>query len=140
MSRSLKDKLTTEVCESLIRQSPDKSNSGKYLWPIYYWQILSAFAEASFKEAWQNAVTAKVVSPDEELRQLGAGEHLLTDSKLFSAMVTVSKPRTTFDRELFIDTVAKKYKLDKVKLVALAESCKTQGNPALTKRVVEAAS
>lgn len=138
MLRSLKEQLVKQVTDNADR-NPDRTNAGKYLWAIFYWQVLSDTADKAFKEAWESAVTAKVLDPDEKLRELGAGEHLLADSNSFSALVSVSKPRSDFDREAFIDAIAKKYKIEKAKLTALATSCTKQGKPSLKKRVVEAA-
>lgn len=138
MLRSMKEKLVEQVTRNLGLLTPDRSNSGKYLWPIFYWQVISDTADKAFKEAWEAAVVAKVIGPDEKLRELGPGEHLLADSNSFSALVSVSKPRSDFDREAFIDAIAKKYKIERAKLVALASSCTKQGNSSLRKRVVEA--
>ena len=138
MSNSIKDRLTAQVTKNLGLIAPDKSNIGKYLWPIFYWQVISEVADAAFKEAWNAAANAEVFDEDNKLRELGTGEHLLADSDSFSALISVSKPRMNFDREAFIGAVAKKYKIPADKLEALAETCKVKGNASLTKRVVEA--
>ena len=137
---TLREKIQKDLIAAKLTRAPqDKSNVGPTIWPIFYWQVVEDIASKGLKQAWEAAATEGVVNSDDQLRALGEGEHLVVDSNHFSVLASVSKPRLNFDRDLFLDKVAKKYKLDKAKLMALAESCKVEGKAALSKRVVEAA-
>ena len=137
---TLREKIQQDLAASVLTLKPqEKGNTGRTIWPIFYWQVVEDIASKGLKQAWEAAATEGVVNSDDQLRALGEGEHLVVDSNHFSVLASVSKPRLNFDRDLFLDKVAKKYKLDKAKLMVLAESCKVEGKAALSKRVVEAA-
>lgn len=137
---TLRDKIEQDLIASAAARMPvDKSNAGSTLWPIFYWQVVEEIASKCRKQGWEVAWSEGVVPNDDQLRARGAGEFLIIDSNHFSALASVTKPICRFDRDLFLEKVAKKYKLDKEKLAALAESCKTGGKAALSKSVVEAA-
>src|SRR4051812_16015247 len=85
---------------------------GPYFGPIYFWQEIRKYSEASYEAAWKLTQKAKVVPDDDALRDLGQGEHIIADSRVFSFIAKIDKPRDAFDPEKFIQVVAKKYKLD----------------------------
>ena len=137
---TLRDQIVKDLEASAMDRAPtEKSNAGKVLWPIFFWQVVEEVATKLRKQSWEVASTEGVVKSDDQLRALGEGEHNVLDSNHFSVLASVTKPRMLFDRELFIANVAKKYKLDVGKLTVMAEACKIENKPALSKRIVEAA-
>lgn len=134
--RMIEDAILTQMTSILGKSG--KSNQ-KYLNVIYFWQEVSALADVGLKEAWREAQESGMVPSDNDMRALGEGDHMVVDTQHFSVLAKVSKPRANFDRDLFIAHLVKKYKLQKARLEALAETCKVPSKRALSKSVVEAA-
>src|SRR5262249_15723758 len=127
MKFTLRTKIERDLVQSGLKQAPvDSSNNAHYIWSIFYWQVVSENATKALKSAWERAVADGVVENDDQLRALGAGEHMLIDTNHFSVLASITKPRMLFDRDLFVEKVARKYKLEKSKLRAMAEECKVE--------------
>jgi hypothetical protein len=136
--------LRQKIASGLIKLIPvvktykeHKANSGLDI--LYFWQEISVFADNALKESWRSCQERGVIPSDDDMRALGEGEHIVIDSQLFSVLAKVSKPSERFDRDLFIATLVRKYKLNKAKLEAVADSCKVPCKASLSKSVVEAA-
>lgn len=113
---------------------------GVFFATIFLWQEVKKYSESALEAAWKTAVAAKVVSEDEDLRDLGQGEHIISDSRLFSFIAKVDNPRQSFDQEAFIRRVATKYKLDPDALAKIAVECVKDSKPPLSKRILEVGS
>ena len=135
--------LRKKICDAVVHLGdtvmPKPKGNLKVLDVIYYWQEVSTHADKQLKSAWLSAQEAGLVKTDDDMRALGEGEHIVVDSQAFSVLAKVSKPRELFDRDLFIATLVKKYKLERGRLEAIAENCKVPCKPSLSKSVVEAA-
>lgn len=110
---------------------------GPYFGTIYYWQEIKKHAESALETSWKLAQKSKVIPDDDDLRDLGAGEHIIADSKQFSFIAKVDRPRQNFDPEQFIQLVAKRYKLSAPDLTKMAAGCLKDSKPPLTKRILE---
>jgi hypothetical protein len=136
---SLKLKIVNAVIKLAPQVMPKPKSNTKCIDVIFYWQEVLSLAEDEVKAAWRAAQEVGLIPSDDDMRALGEGEHIVVDSQLFSVLAKVSKPSERFDRDLFIATLVKKYKLEKARLEAIAESCKVPSKAALSKSVVEAA-
>lgn len=117
----------------------DKGNLGAVLFELFVWQYVENAAKRRRERAWKSAQdVGSVIPKDEELRKMALGEHIVAESDLFSCVVKIGEPRMTFSRDEFIKRVAAKYKLSVKNLAMLADECKVESEPVLTKRVVEA--
>lgn len=116
-----------------------KSNVGKYLSDIYTWQETIKYAKERYDEAWKKAqLNGGPIADDDNLRELGKGEHIVTESNSMSCIVTVQDPRRNFSKEKFIALIAKQHKIPVAELESLAERAYKETAPPLSKRVVEA--
>ena len=117
--------------------NPDrKSNTGALLFEIYTAQELATLAEKKAEAAWAQLEEQGLIPSDDKLRR-EEGERIVVESGHLSAMVKVSAPRQTFDKEAFITAVCRKYKLPVAAVTALADSSKKAGKAALGKKVLE---
>jgi hypothetical protein len=117
--------------------NPDKSNIvGRFLFDIFVWQELERYSSMHHKRAWEEAVAEGIVPPDDTLRMF-VGETIVRNSDHFAVRVNVQPPHSLFDLDEFVNRVARKWKLPKNKLRRLAEECKTNSKPILSKRVIE---
>lgn len=142
--------ITEAVC-SLIRSDSRTrimrvvrgDNYGPHLSELYFWETVHKLAEQELKAAWARAQSPHSASAfmesDEELRAAGPGEHIVVESKQFTLVAKVTKPVDRFDPEAFIAHVARQFKISPVKLRAIADQCKRQSKPSLSKRILEAA-
>jgi len=138
IKQSIISLLTTNLnSSSKIIKRYKEDDLGPYFGTIYYWQEIKKFSEAAHEAAWKTARAAKVIKEDDDLRDLGSGEHIIADSKLFSFIVKVDAPRKNFNRERFISVVAKRYKLNEAELAKIAADCFDDGTPPLSKRILE---
>lgn len=138
----LQTKLHGAVAEALAKlRNPDRgSNTGKFLFDIFVWQEVSSLADKRLRDAWKAAqVESSVVEPDDVLREKGPGDHITEETDHFSLYVKISEGRKAINRDLFIEKVAKRYKLKVADLEKIAETCRVEGTRACTKRVLEAA-
>lgn len=138
MGTTLKDKLCAAL-ESMVKivKPRDRTNAGPYLFDIWVYQEMCAFAEAKLKAAWKVAQDNGVISDDDTLR-LAAGETIVAESDKFSCVATVAAPGERFDKDVFIAKLAKKFKLEPSDIEAVMENSKLTNKAALTKRVLEA--
>ena len=113
-------------------------NLDPYFGRIWLAQELKSWAESELKAAWSAAQDDGLIEPDDELRAKGRGTHLVSDSASFSCTAKIDSPRGGFDKEQFILAVAKQYRIPLEELNAMAEGCKKDGTPPLTKRILEA--
>lgn len=117
--------------------NPDrKSNVGTALYNVFIWQEIASIAEKEEKEAWAELDASRLIPTDDRLRQT-EGERIEAESKHFSLLVKVSKPRQTNDIDAFIALVAKKHKIPKSTLEAYAELTKKVSKASLSKKVLE---
>ena len=124
--------------QKFVKRPDGKDNKGSYLGEIFTWQEVSKFADDHLKQAWKAAQENGLIPADDDMREkYDNDEHIVTESNAFSCIVTVGKPRESFDQEKFIGEVAKKYKIDPVRLATLAATCKKEGKAPLTKRIRE---
>lgn len=118
--------------------NPDRSNSGKQLWNVYFWQVVAELAEAREKAAWESVQGSDgLVDDDEALRALTIGEHIAAESNKFSVLVKVSTPRKNLDRDKMVQELARKFRIASDKIEAVIEKCKVPGKASLQKRIVE---
>jgi hypothetical protein len=138
----LSHKLQKRVTDLLTTFVPLRKgdNKGSYLADIWVAQEIERQADKALAQAWKRAQDDGVVADDDEMRALGVGDHLVSESNDFSVTAKVAKGREIFYKGVFIAAVSKKYKIDIVKLNELAEKCVSNGKLPLTKRVVEAPS
>jgi hypothetical protein len=127
-----------EDIAKFVKRPDSKHNIGATLGEIFTWQTISDIADKKLKGAWTAACADGIIPADDDMRdKYDQDEHIVTESNKFSCIVTVGKPRENFDREKFIGEVARKYKLDPVRLSKLAEDCVKEGKAPLTKRIRE---
>lgn len=142
MSDTIKTKLT-EALKMLLAPSSriirvfKEDDLGPYFGPIYFWQEIKKYAESAHEAAWKTAQKAKVVPDDDALRDMGEGEHIIADSRLFSFIAKVDKPRDAFDLEKFCSVISKRFKVDEAALSKLAADCQKQSKSPLSKRILE---
>jgi len=138
IKQAIIDLLNTNLNTSskIIKRFKD-DDLGPYFGTIFYWQEIKKFSEAAHEAAWKIAQKAKVAPEDDDLRDLGNGEHIISDSKLFSFIVKVDNPRKTFDQEAFIEQISRKYKLNVAELSKIAATCMKDSKPPLSKRILE---
>lgn len=139
MRMTIKQQVETllETVAGLPTLHPTNSSTASNLTSILVWQETLRIAAAKFKAAWDYPQSEGILPTDDVMRQLGEGEHVVERAGNIVLMAKVSKPREGFDRDLFIRRVAKKYKLPISDIEELAEASYTEGNPSLSKRVVE---
>jgi hypothetical protein len=117
--------------------NPDrKSNVGTLLFEVYTAAELANLAEKKAEQAWEQLEVQGLIPSDDKLRR-EEGERIVVESGHLSAMIKVSAPRQTFDKEAFITAVCKKYKLPVAAITALADGAKKVGKAALSKKVLE---
>jgi hypothetical protein len=137
----LKEKLTVAAIERIAPNPERKRNTPKssILYRLCLWNHICAMATKESKNAWKAAAEAGVLKDDEELRDkyVGKGQAIVAESEYFSCVVEVRNPGTTFDKDMFIEKVAAKFKIDRLKLEAIAEDCKEPTKPSLSKKVLE---
>lgn len=104
-------------------RNPDTSNIGGILGEAYLWDTIRDLAASKSKEAWSHLEKEKLIPSKEKLREDVGSEKCLVSSDNFSLVAKVSAPRENFDKDAFIDLVAKKYKIDKHKLVEASQTC-----------------
>ena len=146
-TKSLKERIATDLYnagERVLRALPGpksgkaKDNLAPYLAEVFYWQEVVSMASASLKEAWARAQEPKGPLPgDDDMRGLDFGDNTVTSAGPFVVVAKVSQPKSMFDKEAFIATVAKRYKISEDRLKDLADKAVKESKPSLSKRVVE---
>lgn len=120
--------------------NPDaSSNSGSFLGPVFLWETIHNIAQDKMKKAWTNLAENNLIPADDTLRDKVKGDEVIISSPSFALQVKVTQPRESFDQTLFIDKAAKKFSIDKHKLMELAAQCKKSSRAPLSKKVVEIA-
>jgi hypothetical protein len=139
MSATLKEKFHAMLdgLAKIVRPRRDTSNAGPFLYDIWFYQEMEAFACDRGKIAWKKAQDGGIIPDDDEMRKK-TGETIIVDSDRFSCVATVASPAERFDKELFITNLVKTLKLDRAKVEAIAERSKKKNKAQLTKRVIEA--
>jgi hypothetical protein len=138
---TVKDRLFERLLElpGKVLKARNGDNLGPVLGEIFVWQEVARYAKGALDSAWKAAVDGDIIDNDEVLRAEGPGEErILSESNSFSIIAKVDKPRKTFSRDKFIAEVARKFKLDRARLDALAETCMSESAAPLHKRVLEA--
>ena len=113
------------------------SKNEKLLAEVFLWQEIARIADENLKSAWKNA-QIEFINNDDELRLLGKGDHIAAEAGNLSCDVKVSNGRYYPDVEAFIKAIVETYKAPLGGVVALAEKSKKEGNPSLSKRILEA--
>lgn len=113
-------------------------NRDPILADIFIAQEAKAWADKRLKKAWAAAQAEGVVPDDRDLREFGKGEHIVCDSSQFSCIVAVQSPRDNFNKELFIEAVSEKFKINASKLKGLADCCVSKSAAPLSKKILEA--
>ena len=115
-----------------------KNSAVARLHEVFIWQTICKIAMSRLKQAWKT-VQPTYMPEDEELRDKGEGDYILVECGPYSGTVNISQGRQMFSKDLFIDAVARNYKIDRAKLALLAETCYTRSKRSVEKRVVEVA-
>jgi hypothetical protein len=139
--QTVKEQITAgldKLVESL--KAPElRKNEGAFYVHTFLWQELSSVADDKLKKAWASAQgQGGVIETDDEMRDRGEGEHIVSESGSFSCVAKVTKPRKVFDRDEFITKAALAFKVKPAKVIALLESCSKDGKAPLNKRILEA--
>jgi hypothetical protein len=118
----------------------DRSNVGQQLYDIFYWQEVLHKATEELKHAWDRAQRQEggLIDTDEDLREMGKGEHIVTESEKFTCVVTVQDPRRNLNPSALIEEVCKKFKTKPQVVEGLIETAKLPTKAPLQKRIVEA--
>jgi len=143
MTEKCKDRLTAQLDQLAAINGPvlkikRGDNQGPLLGAIFLWQETVKEAKERLESAWKAAVDADIIPDDDSLREK-KGETIITESDQFSCVAEVEKPRKVFNRDKFIDAVAKKFKIDRARLdaIAVASPCTTDSKAPLSKRILE---
>lgn len=134
---------TRERIETWLKNVPryrGNSNSAKVYHEIYVWQELSRIADEACEAAWSVAQENKLIKSDDKMRDLGPGDHIVSEAENFSCTAKVAKPGLSLNKELLVETLAKKFKTNELKILAILTDCSEETKPRLTKRIMEAAS
>ncbi|MCI0557510.1 MAG: hypothetical protein MN733_03365 [Nitrososphaera sp.] len=119
------------------RNPDEKDNQGAFLGPIYLWSVVADIAKDRISSAWKSLEENGLIPADDALRTQISGEEVITSSPSFALQVKVTNPRSTFDKDMFIECASVKFKIDKHKLVELAATCNKSSKSPLTKKVIE---
>lgn len=139
--RSLRAGIESQLIQILASPiNSDRSNSGKLLWTVYFWQVVAELAAKREKAAWAEIQKAGgLVDDDDKLRTLSSGEHIAAESTKFTVIVDIGSPQRRFNAEKFAERAARRFRTTVALVTALIEDCKLPGkNPTLSKRVIEA--
>ena len=116
----------------------DASNIGQTLYDIFFFQEVIEYAEIQLRKYWAAAQGEhRPIDTDDELRKLGKGEHIVAESDKFSCVVTVNNPRLSLDKDAFIASISRKFKLKRDVLDKLADASKKRSRAPVQKRVLE---
>lgn len=116
---------------------PDKSAVGTLLFRLFMWQELERYAAQMLKQAWLTAQSdGGICEVDDALRGSPLGEREICSSKTFCLMVELKKPATRLDMDSFMQALARKFRTDVGTVAAIADKCRVENKPSLTKRVV----
>jgi hypothetical protein len=136
----LKEKLHAMLdgLAKVVKPKRDTANAGSFLYDIWFFQEMEAFACDRLKIAWKVAQDQGIIPEDDDLRKK-QGETIVVDSDRFSCVATVASPAERFDKEVFIDNLVATFpKLKRADVEAVAERSKKKNKAQLTKRVIEA--
>lgn len=134
---TVKEDVNTFLNDLLEQCKPSRlSNVDSTFYEAFVWQEALKFAEKKYKDAMV-AVAEAIEQTDDQLRRLDEGEHSVGAGAKFCVLAKISAPRSNFDKEGFIATVARKWKIPAAKLEVVAESSKKETKASLSKRVVE---
>jgi hypothetical protein len=145
MAKNPKPKLKDQIGQLLelahdeLNDGKDKSNNAAFLYEIFFWQHIAEIAKIKLKQAWADAQgPSGPVFDDDELREMGKGEHIACESDQFSLLCNVQEPRQNFDLSSFKMQLCKKFKnVTMPELDKQAELAKIPTRAPLEKRVVE---
>lgn len=137
--RTVRSGIESQLIQMLASPiNPDRSNSGKMLWTVYFWQVVAELAAKREKAAWEEIQKAGgLVDKDDDLRTLTHGEHIAAESSNFTAIVEIGSPQKRFNAEKFVERAARRFHIPAARLEALINDCKLPGNPILSKRIIE---
>lgn len=118
-------------------RNPDQSNIGGVIGEAYLWDTVQELAASKSKAAWDTMEKEGFIPPKDLLREKGSGEVSLVSSDNFTVISKVTAPRASFDKDAFIDLVAKKFKIDKHKLVEASKSCTKESRAPVSLKIME---
>jgi hypothetical protein len=121
-----------ETLLSRIRIS-EAGNRAPLLAEILVWQELVKQAKKKLEKAWES----ELIPSDEELRELGEGEHSILSEGGFTALASVKKPGRTLKADLLISDLVRFHKFTRKKAESLLNDCREENRPSLSKRIVE---
>lgn len=119
--------------------TPDKSNIGTVLHKAFVWQFVSKAAAKKLKSAWAEVEDATLIKDKDWYRENQTGKKLVKDTDSYSVQCEVKNAPTPFSQEKFIDTVAKRYRIKKEELMAIAEASTAEGTKPVSFEILEAA-
>jgi hypothetical protein len=126
----------TKAFASVQYTAKRKTNSG-VLFDIRKWQEAKSMAEKNLKQAWADAQAEGLVTTDDDMRALGEGTHVVTESGPFSVTAKVSTARSSIDADLLLSAIVSHFKCTPLVALNVIERGKKEGKPALEKRVLE---
>lgn len=136
--KSIKDTILERIDD--VRKGMNSLRSSDF-GNAFFWQVVCAQAETKLKDEWaklQDPQGKLKLKDDDDMRDLGSGDHVITNSKLFSVTAKIGAGRRTLNVDMLKSAIVRAYpsvRLDK--LTEIIEDCKIQGKEQLTKRVVE---
>ena len=146
-TKTLKEQIASDLYkagERLVSSCPGskngkaKDNLTPYLAEVFFWQEVASLASGSLKEAWNRVQEPKGPLPnDDELRGFDFGDNSVTSAGSFVVVAKLTQPKTMFDKEGFINNVAKRYKISPARLAELANKTVKESRPSLSKKVLE---
>lgn len=108
--------------------NPDKKhNSGNYLGDLFIWNTAKKYCETMIADIEGQMLREKLVKDKEKLRKEAGNsypyENVVCESPSFVLVGKVQTPRSSFDKDAFIQKVSVGHKIPKHKLIELAEGC-----------------
>ncbi len=124
---------------ALVPNPNPKSNLGTMLHELYVWQELTSMAGNELELAWAKAQNKDggICDEDDRLRKGDVGESEICNSKHYALVIGIKTPAQRVDGAEFYKALAKRFKTTTDEIQRIADKCKVDNKPALTKKVVE---
>lgn len=123
--------------EKLAPATNRGNNKDPALYTMFFWQEVSAYADAELKKAAKALTDDDLVPGDAQLRAHEEGEHTILSGAKFAFCIKVSAPRETFDKDDFLVTAPRHFRIAADKLKAFVDLCVKKSAAPLSKRVME---
>ena len=119
-------------------RNPDQQhNVGALIGDAYFWDTVQDLAASKSRSAWSTLEKEGFIQNKDDIRNEVDGEKTLVHSPSFAVIAKVSNPRASFDKDAFITLVSSKFKIDKHKLVELAQDCTKQSKAPVSLKILE---